>query len=212
MRRRAVNQDVRTTTRSLGGLLAVLPVLAGCVLGDEGEPAAGTVTAAAMESTAPSAPANPWDLPLEARPPLFDPCTEIPESVLNEVGFTAADLEEGMTVHRPGDLLGCNWTGDEVMLDVFTKWVNPRDLSAIQQVNIDGEFKFQERVGLKFHPIDDENDAGVVFFTERGAVFVMVRLATVLGGYRGNPDAKPNEILEGITKSLIGTFPGGDYL
>ena len=56
-------------------LVAAAVVVSGCGA-DHGE---GTTT-----SASPEAPVNPWDLPLEERPDLFDPCAEIPIEAVEE--------------------------------------------------------------------------------------------------------------------------------
>ena len=60
-------------------MVAVAVVLSGCATGDGNNQGATTTSPAADE-----APANPWDVPLEQRPALFDPCEEIPIEAVEE--------------------------------------------------------------------------------------------------------------------------------
>ncbi|MDO8394341.1 MAG: hypothetical protein Q7T31_08140, partial [Dietzia sp.] len=78
---------------------------------------ATTTSPAAAEETI-----NPWDLPIEQRPALFDPCAEIPiEAVEQGVGGPVEPSEQ-LHNHRPGELFSCGWKNDEVLIDILSTW------------------------------------------------------------------------------------------
>lgn len=101
-------------SRGVGAVLAAAAVVvSGCGAGD-GE---GTTT-----SALPEAPVNPWDLPLEERPDLFDPCAEIPIEAVEEALGGPVELDEQLRIERPGELLSCGWRNREVIFNVLSTW------------------------------------------------------------------------------------------
>ena len=128
---RNVVVDMRIRVGASCAFLAVLGgTLSACSLGDDG--AAPLPEGSAAADTAASAPAavDPWTLPIEDRPELFNPCTEISLEDL-----AAAGLENPMPWPEAEDSLDnpplhqCGWKAENFSLTIGALWTPLNQLS-----------------------------------------------------------------------------------
>ena len=128
---RNVVVDMRIRVGASCAFLAVLGgTLSACSLGDDG--AAPLPEGSAAADTAASSPAavDPWTLPIEDRPELFNPCTEISLEDLNAAGLEnptprpqAEDHFDDPPLHQ------CGWEADNFNLTVGSIWTEINQLS-----------------------------------------------------------------------------------
>lgn len=195
--------------RAVGAaLVAAGMVLSGCASGD-GEGASTTTSPAATEPSS-----NPWDLPIEQRPALFDPCAELPVEAV-EAGF-GPTLKPDQAVHhnRPGELHSCGWKNNEVLVGVVGTWLSKQGfLEDRELVAIDTESVFLGRPGLRATDRSASRDdiCYQIFFTSRGAVVVNVNLLTALREFRGERSSKACEVLDQTIGPIVEQLPEGDF-
>lgn len=191
--------------RGAAALLAACVVLTGCASdpGDE------------MTTSSPvaQAPTNPWDLPLEQRPPLFDPCEEIPvEAVEEALGGPVEPVPE-LTKFDPGELDTCGWSSDKVLLDVLATWKSFDDY----QVNPTGEIGelrhgIRGRNALRMTDrVDDPLTCRHLFFTGYGTVAISLSLTTALESFGGERFSRVCEVLQQVSGSIVEFVPEGDF-
>lgn len=121
---RNVVVDMRIRVGASCAFLAVLGgALSACSFGDDG--AAPLPEGSAAADTAASAPAavDPWTLPIEDRPELFNPCTEISLEDLAAAGlenptpWPEAELQETLP-----PLKQCGWENESMTFVVSSHW------------------------------------------------------------------------------------------
>ena len=110
--------------RAMATALVAAVVTAGCASGDGQDPV--TTTSPAVAEAA----GNPWDLPLGERPPLFDPCAEIPIEVVSEGAGKPVEQVDDLTHRRSTELMGCGWSNDELILSLLSTWKSKSDYIA----------------------------------------------------------------------------------
>lgn len=167
-----------------------------------------TTSPAAAEETI-----NPWDLPIEQRPALFDPCAEIPiEAVEQGVGGPVEPSEQ-LHNHRPGELFSCGWKNDEVLFGVVGTWKSKKEfLSDTEFVDVDPTAKVADRVGIRARDRGDSSRTTCyqVLFTSRGAVIVNINLIDSLNAFRGELFSDACDVLESAASSVLIHLPKGD--
>ena len=186
-------------------LVAAAVVVSGCGAGD-GE---GTTT-----SASPEAPVNPWDLPLEERPDLFDPCAEIPIEAVEEALGGPVHLDEAMRNHKPDELHTCAWRDNEVMYVVTTTWLSKQGFLADTGFGtFDTQSAIFDRPSFQTRDRGDESESSCyqIFFTSRGAAVVNVNIMKSMGQYRGETFVGACEVLESSINPIVHHLPAGDY-
>ena len=190
-------------------LVAVAVVLSGCATGDGNNQGATTTSPAADE-----APASPWDVPLEQRPALFDPCEEIPIEAIEEAIGGAVEPVPEIHRHRPGELFTCTWESDEVRYIITGTWRSRDQFLADPKYDmIDRDSTVLGRSSIRFvNPSGSrDNNCFQVFFTESGAVVVNANLRTPLREFRGERSWKACDVLDSSMDPIVERLPKGDY-
>ena len=189
-------------------LVAAGLVLSGCATGDEPEGTTTTTSAAAQEPT------NPWDLPLEQRPPLFNPCEGATlEAAENALEGSVAPVEE-LANHEPNWLYSCGWSNDEVRLGVLASWKSKEEYyndSEMTNQQRDSELAGRNGLRTNIRAGDPSYRCMHVFFTSRGTVFIDLALNTTLRVYRGERSADACDVLDEIAPPIVDGFPKGDF-
>ena len=204
---RPVVEGVRKLRAAAAVLVASCVVVSGCT--SSGEEEATTASEPVVET-----PSNPWDLPLEQRPPLFDPCEEIPIEAVEEALGGSVWLADELRNYEPNNLHSCGWQNDEVLFGVLASW---RDKEGFRD---DPEFVNQEwdtehlgRSGLRATIRGDQTNGTCyhVFFTARGSVFANVNMTTSLNQFRGERLVSACEVIEQSIGALHSYLPEGDF-
>lgn len=193
-------------SRGLGAaLIAAAVVLSGCGA-DDGE---DTTT-----SPPPEASVNPWDLPLEERPELFDPCAEIPVEAVEEALGGLVEPDELVHNHRPNELHTCGWKNDELIFIVTSTWRSKQGfLTHTGFGPFNTESVVEGRASYRARDRDDSsNDTCYqVFFTSRGAVVVNVNLIDPFNVFQGSRNSDACTVLDQTIGSIINHLPAEDY-
>ncbi|WP_162534006.1 DUF3558 family protein [Dietzia lutea] len=189
-------------------LVAAGVVLSGCASAGGGEETPTTTRSAAPEKSG-----NPWDLPVEQRPALFEPCGEIPIEAIEETVGSPVRLDEGLRNHEPGDLFTCGWKNDELLFGVISTWKTKRALIGDRGFgSVDTESTVSGRPGFRASDEGREEDTCYqAFFTSRGAVLVNVNLRTSLRTFRGERPWTACDVLDEVIEPVVPYIPGGDY-
>lgn len=192
-------------SRGVGAALAAAAVmLSGC----------GSTVESTTTSPPPEASVNPWDLPLEERPDLFDPCAEIPiEAVEGALGGPVEPIDL-FTRHQPGELLACGWASDEVDLSILSTWKSHSEyLNDSAIAVLDAEHYAGDRPGVRGTERRGSENFGCIqlFFTEKGTVWVRSDLVGTFEEYRGERFTDPCKALDDATPALVTHIPAGDY-
>lgn len=209
--------DVRSIVRSVGaGLLVVSAVAVAGACGSDDEPA-GTQVTAVSSAGAPTAaaaegPVDPWTLPVDQRPPLFDPCTEIPADVLAQFS-EGGEQDEKMARNEPGNIFSCSWDTSEASLDLVASWKSRAELESERVMNFMlGQAPASSR-SQKAVPVGSESDHDCreVFFTERGTIMLGVRIFNSLRSYRGRSFVNSCDALDSKVGQVESYLPWGDF-
>ncbi|MBB1025048.1 MULTISPECIES: DUF3558 family protein [unclassified Dietzia] len=194
------------TIRGAVAAFAALAVVSACGVGQDGDRA--TTSSAVTEE-----PGNPWDLPIEQRPPLFDPCAEIPiEAVEEGVGGPVEEVEE-YTRHNPGEMMVCGWASDEVDISVLATWKSREEYLADASFEVLDEAPSGGRNGLRLTEVVDAFDSSCIqlFFTSRGTAWVRFDLVTGLNEFRGRPLTNACDALDKAIRPIMTYIPKGDF-
>ena len=186
-------------------LVAAAVMVSGCGADD------GEVT---TTSPPPAAPVNPWDLPLEERPDLFDPCAEIPIEAVEKALGGPAHLDEAMRNHKPNELHTCAWRDDEIMYVVTATWLSKQGfLTDAGFGPFDTKSTIFDRPSFQTIDRGDETESSCyqIFFTSRGATVVNVNIMKSMGQYRGDTFVGACEVLESSINPIVHHLPAGDY-
>nr|WP_241727075.1 DUF3558 domain-containing protein [Dietzia sp. SLG310A2-38A2] len=182
--------------------------MSACGVSQNNDQATTTSRAAAEESS------NPWDLPIEQRPALFDPCAEIPiEAVEEGVGSNVVEISK-FSNREPGALISCGWGNDEVQLSLLATWKSRNDYMVDSAFEVEGsQARVGERVGLRLADRGDVFDSSCVqlFFTSRGSIWMRLDLVTGLNEFKGDIFAKACEVIDQVVLPLIDLVPEGDF-
>ncbi|WP_163376376.1 DUF3558 family protein [Dietzia sp. Alg238-R159] len=190
-------------------MVAAGVVLSGCASADGGEDTSTTTSPAAAEE-----PGNPWDLPIEQRPALFDPCAEIPVEAVEEAVGAAVQPDDLVHHHRPDELYACGWKNDEVLFGVVGTWQDRQGfLDHSRLVPIDSQSIVQGRPSLRAAEVGDRGAENCyqVFFTSRGGVVLNVALMSVLREFRGERSVNACDVLDQIIEPVMQYVPEGDF-
>lgn len=205
--RNGVVHGVRNRRKLCAAVLAAGLVLSGCASGGEESPT--TTTTAVAES-----PSNPWDLPLEQRPPLFDPCEEIPVAVVEEAIGGPTDAQPNLSKSELGVLQACGWRSEDVLLDVAATWksfdrflVNPTGV--IDEIDTQVTGRSALRMTDRADGVPDV--CRYFFFTERGTVVASVGLNGTLGEFRGERFTHVCDALDAVAGPIVQLIPEGDF-
>ena len=188
-------------------LVAAAMVLAGCTTDDGVDQVSTTTNPSATEQ-----PGNPWDLPLEQRPPLFDPCEEIPiEAVEAGVG-SGVEPDPELRIHQPGELMSCAWMNNEVIFAVLSTWKS-RSSYLSDSSFIASDAEVENRVGLRLigHADMGAHACQQLFFTSQGTVFISIDMISGLSSFKGVNFVDPCEALEESLQGVMSYVPGGDF-
>lgn len=188
-------------------MVAAGVVVAGCASVD-GDPLATTTGPVITETSG-----NPWDLPIEQRPALFDPCAEIPvEAVEQGVGGPVAKAPQ-FSGHQTADLLSCGWKSDEMLVVVLATWKshgeyleNPTGVIDSFDVEVAG----RNALRLTDRP-EDPNSCRYLFFTTSGTIAVSVALTTGLDTFRGKDFTAVCDALHEVSLPIAEFVPEGDF-
>lgn len=189
-------------------MIAAGLALFGCASGgDEETPTTTTSSAAA-------GPVNPWDLPIEQRPALFDPCSELPvEAVEQGLGGPVEPIESYEN-HDPGGLMACGWKNDQADISVLSTWKSRDEYLADEEFTVeDSAHELAGRTGMRLLDANDmtERSCLQLFFTERGSVWVRLDLSDLFREFKGERPADACWALEQALQPLMGHFPKGDF-
>ena len=186
-------------------LVAAAVMVSGCGADD------GEVT---TTSPPPEAPVNPWDLPLEERPDLFDPCAEIPIEAVEEALGGPVEPDEQLRIDRPGELHSCGWKTDEVFFAVTGTWRSQQEFLTDPEFGpIDTDATVDGRVGYRTSDRNDpfESSCYQIFFSSEGAVVINVVLLKTMGQYRGQTFAKSCDVLDDVIAPIMDFIPEGEF-
>ncbi|UVE96512.1 DUF3558 domain-containing protein [Dietzia sp. B32] len=177
-------------------------VLSGCASADGGDE---TTTSPTVTEN----PGNPWDLPIEQRPALFDPCAEIPIEAIEEGVGAKVDPNSSLTRHEPGSLMACGWTNEQVHVTAAASWK-----SRAQFLN-DKSLRQVEQGGRRMRMVEVGDQTGStclqLFFTSRGATWIKVDVVNGLGEFRGNRFVEACDALDQAIAPLLKFVPEGDF-
>lgn len=185
-------------------LVAAVMVLSGCVSDAE------DVT---TTSPSPETPVNPWDLPLEERPDLFDPCAEIPVEAIEEALGGPVEQADLLHNYEPYNLHTCGWQTDEVLFGVVGTWKSKQQFLTDPKF---GPFDTQAQVNGRpsIRAVDrtdqSENTCYQAFFTSRGTVMVNANSVSSLGEFQGERFLTGCEILDRSIGPIMKFVPEGD--
>ncbi|NLD85338.1 MAG: DUF3558 family protein [Actinomycetales bacterium] len=207
VRRRGVVQVVGKSRAVGAAIVAAVVVLSGCGSSD-GE---DTTTAAATTSAA-EQPGNPWDLPLEQRPALFDPCTEIPDEAVAE-GFGGPVRRTNRYINnKPGELMSCGWETDDVEINILSTWKSRDDYVSDRIIDVEAH-DIAGRPGMRGIDNTDTTERSCLqlFFTEQGTIWLKLNLLDLLREFKGERSADPCEALEHVVVPVMAHIPPGDF-
>lgn len=196
------------TFRGVAAAVAAGVLLSGCGAGQGGDET--TTTSPIVTETS----ANPWDLPIEQRPALFDPCAEIPIEAVEQAVGGPVEPDERLTNRRPGELVTCGWANSEVMINTIGTWksregylADPSFFLRRQDSAILG------RRGLTMVEAGDRTDSTCLqlFFTGRGTAYIKLDLIDGLSEFRGQRFTKACDVLDEAIVPLLPYIPEGDF-
>lgn len=194
--------------RAMATTLVAAVVTAGCASGDGQDPV--TTTSPAVAEAA----GNPWDLPLGERPPLFDPCAEIPIEAVSEGAGKPVEHSKDLTQGKSVQLNTCGWTNDEILVSALATWksheqyeADPESILHPQPVRVGG----REAIRMTERADKSENGCHHLFFTENGTVILSVGLIDGLNRFRGEPFSQSCEVLNVMSEVLVRFVPEGDF-
>ena len=209
--RRAPWPVVQVVGRSRGVAAAVVTVgmiAAGCGSADGGESTPTTTSRAAAEESG-----NPWDLPVEQRPALFDPCAEIPVEAIEERVGGPLRVQEVLTRHEPGRLMACGWANHEVHFTSAASWKTRSEYLADPGLVLLDRPDVAPSRGVLMTEAGDTTDRTCmhVFFTERGTSWVKLDLVGGLSEFRGQRFSDACQSLDHVMNSIENFVPEGDF-
>lgn len=189
----------------MAAVVAAGVVLSGCGLAGGNDE---TTTSPAASQT----PGNPWDLPIEQRPALFDPCAEIPVEAVEEGIGPHVWQDDEMRIDRPRDLFSCAWKNEEVLFGVLSTWKS-RDDYLEDESFVASEFEILGRPGLRLLSKADmgTNSCQQLFFSGEGTIFVSVDLIHGLASFKGSNFADPCSVLEESIIPVMHHLANGDF-
>lgn len=194
--------------RAIGAaLIAAGMVLSGCAAGGGEETPPTTSSAAA-------GPVSPWDLPVEQRPALFDPCTELPlEAIEQGLGGPVEPVEQ-YARHQPGELMACGWRTGQADISVLATWKSRTEYLADRTFTVvDGQNEIGGRTGMRMLDAMDTTERSCLqlFFTERGTVWVKFDLIDIFRKFKGEQPADACRALDQAILPIMQHYPQGGF-
>lgn len=186
-------------------LVTAAVVLSGC--GSTGESVTTT-------SPPPEASVNPWDLPLEERPDLFDPCAEIPLAAVEEALGGPVEPIDLFTRRQTDELMVCGWASDEADLTILATWKSRGEYVKDSSFTIlDLESSISGRTGLLALDSTDVAERGCthMFFTGRGTIWVQLHMLSATRNFRGERSVAPCVALHKAIPRIVSHLPEGDF-
>lgn len=116
---------------------------------------------------------DPWTLPVEDRPPLFDPCSEISVEDLAAAGIEgAAEWPEATIKQKSPNVNQCGWTSESGAIAVGAHWTEPRELFSSVTESAQRLDSLHGYPTLLVKPINSESSfrCGLALKTNRGLV------------------------------------------
>lgn len=191
---RNVVVDMRIRVGACCACLAVLGgTLSACSFGDDG--AAPLPEDSAAADTAASSPAavDPWTLPIEDRPELFNPCTEISLEDLAAAGLeNPLSWPEAATGKASPPLKQCGWETKTMTLVVSSHWteIDAIDTDVSEQKVERGERQGFDSVLLESRLTSTPLSCGLAIRSSRGLVaFDLATTTTDLFADNSDEDA-----------------------
>ncbi|GLB65323.1 hypothetical protein NCCP2495_32030 [Dietzia sp. NCCP-2495] len=197
-------------SRAVGAALAAaVLVLSGCGTRD-GE----DTTTAATASSATEQSGSPWDLPLEQRPALFNPCTEIPIAAIEQGLGGPVTPVDAFENHRPGDLMSCGWRAEEADLTVLSTWKSREEYRTDRSFDVvSAQEELNGRVGMRLLDAigDPDRSCLQLFFTERGTAWVQVHLTNPYKELDGQRLPNACVVIDQFSQPIMEYLPKGDF-
>ena len=190
-------------------LVAVGVVLSGCGTADGDDTTTTTPTTSVAEQSD-----SPWDLPLEQRPALFDPCAEIPDEAVAEGFGEPVQRTERYVNHKPGELMSCGWETDtgDVEINILSTWKGRADYIADRAISVE-ENEINGRPGMR--GLDNIDTSGAsclqLFFTEQGTIWLKLNLLGQFYEFGGEQFADACWALEEVIPPIMAHYPEGDF-
>ena len=201
--------EVVRKSRGFGAaVVAAAVMLSGCAT-DDGNNQGATTSPDAAEP-----PANPWDVPLEQRPALFDPCEEIPIEAVEEAIGGAVEPNDDLTRHRPGELMACGWKNRQVHISSLATWKSLEDYLADRSFVVQsGTSDSTERSSLRLAEKGDATGRTCLdlFFTSQGAVWVKLDLVGGLRDFKDERFYEACDALDAAIPILLPHIPDGEF-
>lgn len=182
-------------------------MLSGCGTSGEGSTAPSTSSVAEPSN-------NPWDLPLEQRPALFDPCAEIPIEAVEQGLGGPVEPVNSRTHHRPGELMSCAWRTEEASISILGTWKSYDDYLADRTLNaVEPEYDIGGKLGMRMLDSRRVNDRACyqLFFSESGTVLLALDLYDLLRKFNGQRDTDACSALEQVALPITAHLPSGDF-
>ncbi|MBB0968956.1 DUF3558 family protein [Dietzia aerolata] len=196
--------------RAIGAALAAVGVvLSGCGTADGDDTTTTTPTTSVAEQSD-----SPWDLPLEQRPALFDPCAEIPvEAIEQGLGGPVTPVPE-YTSHKPGELMSCGWRSEDADLSVLSTWKTREEYLADRSFDVaNPQQELAGREGMRLLDAigDPEESCLQLFFTERGTTWIQINLNGLLNEFNSQRVQNACQVFEQISLPIVAYIPKGDF-
>lgn len=195
------------TLRGIAAALAACVVLSGCGAGQEDDQT--TTTSPVVTET----PGNPWDLPIEQRPALFDPCAEIPVEAVEQGVGGPVEANELLTRYEPAGLMVCAWKSEDAHVNVLSTW-KPLEayLSDPSFVVKDVKYETSGRRSLLMVEKGDNSDSTClqVFSTPVGTVWIKLDLVSGLNKFNAKRFVKACDALDEAAFPILPYLPKGD--
>ena len=196
------------TFRGVAAAIAACVVLAGCASGQ----VSGETTT--TSPAAPDTPGNPWDLPIEQRPALFDPCAEIPIEVVEAAVGSPLEWVENLKNSQPNLLISCGWENEEVNFGLVSTWKSREEYLADSSFTLrDSQAKIGNRSGLRLAESIDAfgSTCLMLFFTSQGTVWVNLDLVTGLNRFKGQQQTDACDALDQAVLEIVQFIPEGEF-
>lgn len=171
---RNVVVDMRIRVGACCACLAVLGgTLSACSLGDDGAAPLPEGSAAADTAAPSPAAVDPWTLPIEDRPELFNPCTEISLEDLAAAGLenpTPRPEAEDFSDNPP--LRQCGWEADNFTTFIGSHWTATDEFSNSKYESVEPRADFHGKPASYVRPISarDDEPCGIATQTPFGMI------------------------------------------
>lgn len=208
---RYVVVDMRIRVGACCAFLAVLGgTLSACSFGDDGAAPLPEDSAAADAAASSPAAVDPWTLPIEDRPELFNPCTEISLEDLAAAGLEnptprpqAEDHSDNPPLHQ------CGWEADNFTAIIGSHWTRLDELERelVEALEYREDFHGNHAAHVRSLATGDGAPCGLSFETTSGLLSIdLIPRAEFLSKPRfqelSSTCAWADQVAEGLTASL----------